>query len=332
MKQLLFIFLCALTTSYAVAQGLTKNGKLSTTGSEYVNKNGALGASYGIDNSGREVAAVSLPILSTTDISSLSSTSASSGATVVYDGSLTGSAKGVCWSTSTNPTIALDTKTIETTTDISSYSSSITGLIAKTTYYMRSYISTSAGTAYGDEIVFRTIVSGDDFGGGVVGYILGPGVAGYNKNVQKAYIARNPGPSYKLSTSNFAPITSLNHGTGDANTQAIIGQNASDDVTYAARICADLSIIDPVDGAIYDDWFVPSKEELAAVLGLRGRIGVSTQNNGERWMTSSQSQTDGSIIWWWKIIDSKNKGAFYESGSINFTAFKAVFMRISSAL
>lgn len=45
MKQLLFILLSILITDCTFAQGVTKNGKITSNGSEYVNKNGAIATS-----------------------------------------------------------------------------------------------------------------------------------------------------------------------------------------------------------------------------------------------------------------------------------------------
>lgn len=95
------------------------------------------------------------PGLSTTDISSITSASAISGGNITNQGSSTITTKGVCWSASHNPTIALPTKTSDGT-GTGSFTSSITNLTANTTYYVRAYATNSAGTAYGNEVSFIT--------------------------------------------------------------------------------------------------------------------------------------------------------------------------------
>jgi uncharacterized protein (TIGR02145 family) len=96
-----------------------------------------------------------LPTLSTTAASSISTTTASSGGNITSDGGASITARGVCWSTSTNPTTALSTKTSDGTgTGI--FTSSLTSLTANTTYYVRSYATNSIGTAYGNQVSFTT--------------------------------------------------------------------------------------------------------------------------------------------------------------------------------
>jgi uncharacterized protein (TIGR02145 family) len=97
-----------------------------------------------------------IPQITTTLISSVTNSTANSGGVISNSGGDTISAKGVCWSTSPNPTIALTTKTnngIGTTT----FSSNISGLLPITTYYVRAYATNSFGTAYGQEEVFTTL-------------------------------------------------------------------------------------------------------------------------------------------------------------------------------
>ena len=92
--------------------------------------------------------------ITTLAVSNITGTTAVSGGNILSDGGAKITARGVCWSTSPNPTIA-DNKTIDGY-GIGSYISNITGLLAGTTYFVRAYATNFAGTAYGNEISFST--------------------------------------------------------------------------------------------------------------------------------------------------------------------------------
>jgi uncharacterized protein (TIGR02145 family) len=100
----------------------------------------------------------SLATLTTTTVSSITSTTASSGGNITNDGGGAVTARGVVWSTSQNPTIALTTKTVDGT-GTGSFTSSITGLSPVTVYYVRAYATNSAGTAYGNQQTLTTVTS-----------------------------------------------------------------------------------------------------------------------------------------------------------------------------
>ncbi len=116
----------------------------------------SVGTSYGNEITFSALALI--PTLSTTSASSITSSTASSGGVISSDGGASISAKGVCWSTSPNPTIALTTKT-NNGTGTATYTSSINGLNPGTMYYIKAYATNSAGTAYGQEVVITTLTT-----------------------------------------------------------------------------------------------------------------------------------------------------------------------------
>ena len=98
--------------------------------------------------------AVSLPTVSTSAVTSITSTTAISGGNVTDDGGSSVTAKGVCWSTSTGPTTS--DNTTSNGTGLGSFTSNLSGMSPGTTYYVRAYATNSAGTAYGNELSFTT--------------------------------------------------------------------------------------------------------------------------------------------------------------------------------
>ena len=109
------------------------------------------------------------PTVTTTAISNIDKTTATGGGNVTADGGATVTARGICWSTTQNPTISGSHTTDGTGTG--SFTSAMTGLTANTTYYVRAYATNSAGTAYGEEVSFTTLpdgIPGDVDGNGIL--------------------------------------------------------------------------------------------------------------------------------------------------------------------
>jgi uncharacterized protein (TIGR02145 family) len=98
---------------------------------------------------------VTIPVLTTNEVSAITQTTATSGGTITSDDGATVTERGVCWSTSQNPTIT-DNKTTDGT-GAGSFTSNITNLTANTTYYIRAYATNSVGTGYGSAMLFTTL-------------------------------------------------------------------------------------------------------------------------------------------------------------------------------
>ena len=98
------------------------------------------------------------PTVTTTAISNVDKTTATSGGEVTADGGADVTARGICWSTSQAPTVS-DSHTTDGT-GTGSFTSAMTELTANTTYYVRAYATNSAGTAYGEEVSFTTLPDG----------------------------------------------------------------------------------------------------------------------------------------------------------------------------
>ena len=100
-------------------------------------------------------ASASVPVLSTTAPTGITSTTVSGGGTITSDGGASVSAHGVCWSTSQDPAVA-GNKTSDGA-GTGSFTSNLQGLSPATPYYVRAYATNSAGTGYGNTLIFTTL-------------------------------------------------------------------------------------------------------------------------------------------------------------------------------
>ena len=90
----------------------------------------------------------------TGDVTDITQTTAVCGGEVKSENGWAVTERGVCWSTSQNPTVS-DSHTTDGS-GTGSFTSSITGLTVNTTYYVRAYATNSAGTSYGEQRTFTT--------------------------------------------------------------------------------------------------------------------------------------------------------------------------------
>jgi hypothetical protein len=117
----------------------------------------SVGTTYGNQIFFTTLSTNTIATTATAEATNITLTSATSGGTISADGGAPVTAKGVVWSTSPNPTIALSTKTFDGT-GTAAFVSQLTGLTPNTTYFARSYAQNSVGVAYGNEITFITTV------------------------------------------------------------------------------------------------------------------------------------------------------------------------------
>jgi hypothetical protein len=127
------------------------NLQLGTTYHVRAYATNAIGTSYGAQQT---FTTNGYANVTTNAVSSITATTATCGGNITADGGTTVSARGVCWSSTTNPTIS-DSKTTDGT-GIGTFTSSLTGLTAGTTYYVRAYATNSTGAVYGSVISFTT--------------------------------------------------------------------------------------------------------------------------------------------------------------------------------
>jgi len=134
------------------------------------------------------------------------------------------------------------------------------------------------------------VAVGDSYGGGIVAYILVNGDTGYDPSVQHGLIAATADQSTGMQWYNgifvVTGATGIAIGTGQSNTTAIVTIQGAGN--YAAQLCNDLT-----EGG-YDDWFLPSKDELNKLYLNRDAIGGFASALG---YYRSSSEYDAFFAW-----------------------------------
>ena len=128
-----------------------------TTGATYYVKAYAInlmGTSYGDEVSFTTSFVGQPPAVTTTNITGLTATGATSGGNVTVEGSSAVTARGVCWNTSGNPTVS----GLHTSDGGGggSFTSQLTELSPSTAYYVKAYATNSYGTSYGNQVDLTT--------------------------------------------------------------------------------------------------------------------------------------------------------------------------------
>jgi hypothetical protein len=256
--------------------------------------------------------ALTIPLgVSTSNISSISQTSAISGGSISNDGGSTILSKGLCWSsTNSNPTTLNTYNNIGT--GIGSFSSTISGLVPNTNYYVRAYATNSVGTAYGSVVNFTTnpnLTIGTAYQGGIIGYIFVQGDSGYISGETHGLIVStyniSTGAAWGCSGTSINTGTSL--GTGLNNTNLI--NNSCISSSTAAALC-----LNYISGG-YNDWYLPSYSELNLL--YQNKLIIGGFSSSYYWTSSQISSTSA-----WSIIFSN--GSFVNTSKSNLMYVRAI--------
>ena len=130
---------------------------------------------------------------------------------------------------------------------------------------------------------------GDEFGGGVVFYILQDGDPGYVPGVCHAFISETEDQSSGIQfgcPGTRVNTTSTDLGAGSSNTADIVAD--CDDASFAAKLCDE-----HVSGG-YSDWFLPSAYELTQLCFNRAvveAVGDDFYEDGHDYYCSTEPNT-----------------------------------------
>lgn len=213
----------------------------------------------------------SLAVITTTAVSSVTLSAAISGGTITYQGESAITARGICWSTSQNPTIANSFTT--NGTGVGTFTSNLTGLTAGTTYYVRAYATNASGTSYGNEVSFvsQSLQIGNLYEGGVISFIDNSG--------QHGFIVSQGDAGYGL-WGLEGPYGAMSLYDGLANTNWMVSQfNGSN---LAGTICNNLVL----NG--YSDWYLPSQNQMSLIYQNIFSTGLSAMS-GSYWTSTGYS-------------------------------------------
>jgi hypothetical protein len=215
------------------------------------------------------------PTISTSSVTIINGNSVNSGGNVTNNNGSAVTSRGVCYSTSSNPTI--NNPQVLSGSGNGSFTVTVSSLTPNTTYYLRAFATNSQGTTYGEERIFTTPLHwiGQSFGGGIVFYIHGNGTSGLiSATSDQSTFARwhngNPG----ILTNALGTAI----GTGSSNTNTIV--NLLGAGPYAASICYDLTLNN------YSDWYLPSKDELYLLMSTLYMNGLGNFSAVEYWSSS----------------------------------------------
>lgn len=222
--------------------------------------------------------------LTTTTPTNITTTTAISGGNILNDGGTQIIEKGLCWSTIENPTTT-DNIIISNAND-NPFSNNIIDMLPNTSYYIRAYAKNQFDTYYGEILNLTTlpIAIGNFFQGGIIAYIFQTGDPGYISGETHGIIAATTDQSNGyIWGCNSLVGTNTTIKSGYTNTLKIIN---SCGVNSSAQLCDNLTH----NG--YDDWFLPSKDELNLLFNNLKKYGLGNFTNSVYWSSSEYATSE----------------------------------------
>ncbi|MEI7981441.1 MAG: DUF1566 domain-containing protein, partial [Bacteroidota bacterium] len=224
------------------------------------------------------------------------STHVPSGTQITWNWNTVTGATGYKWNNINDYATAIDMGTVTTNTE--------TGLTPGVTYTRYIWAYNNCGISISTTLSQPLIYIGVNYGGGIIFYINGTGLHG----LIAAHSDQSSWAQWGCVLTNIGG-TSTAIGTGQANTTAIV--NGCSTAGIAARICNDLVL----NG--YDDWFLPSKDELNQMYLQQAVIGGFT---GDHYWSSSEASADNA---WYQTFYSGSQSTTSKSSNYDVRAVRA---------
>jgi uncharacterized protein (TIGR02145 family) len=276
-----------------------------------------------------------VPTLNTTSVSGISGTTANSGGTITDAGGDSVTVRGVVWSTTPGPTVALPTKT-SNGTGTGSFTSNLSGLSINTTYYVRAYATNAVGTAYGNEISFTTLNLPVDIDGNAYDTVVIGTQVWMSKNLRVSKYRNGDAIPTNLINTTWQNTTS--------GAYAIYDNTATNDSIYG-KLYNWYAVADP-RGLCPVGWHVPSDAEWSTLenfLDGSSVAGGKMKSVSPLWLSPNSGATNSSgfsglpggnrnssgtyvnvgyLGYWWSSTQFSTTSAwlrslFYNNGDVN---------------
>jgi hypothetical protein len=238
---------------------------------------------------------VIVPTVTTSNVTDITSTSAICGGVVANSGGADVTARGVCWSTTENPTIS-DAHTSDGT-GTGTFTSSLTNLTPQTTYYIRAYATNEVGTAYGEQKIFTagsditspTVTTND-----VSSVTSNSAVCGGNVTSAGNGTVTERGVCWSISENPTINDSHTNDGTGTGSYTSNI-TNLTENTTYYVRAFATNEI-----GTAYGEQktFTTEQDSPNVPTGAINGLFTINENGDQVWFSQGNLQYQASTNTW----------------------------------